>query len=89
MIIYDTTLHDGEQSVGVALARAERLAIAGLLDARRPRDGGWHPQVGIPAMGEVERDDICTISALGLAARLMVWSRLNAQDIATCAWLDV
>lgn len=78
-IINDTTLRDGEQAPYVAFNTAEKLAIARALDAC----GADELEIGIPAMGTREQDDIKELLALGLSARMMTWNRATMRDLET------
>lgn len=77
IFINDTTLRDGEQAPGVAFNTQEKLTIAQLLSDA----GADELEIGIPAMGEKERQDIREIVALNLPARLMAWNRATIKDL--------
>ena len=85
VIIDDTTLRDGEQSAGVAFTLEEKIAIARMLAEM----GVPELEVGIPAMGDEERESMRAIANLNLPSTLLAWCRLRDDDLAAAVGTGV
>lgn len=76
-LINDTTLRDGEQAPYVAFNTKEKLEIAQKLY----QAGADELEVGIPAMGVKEQEDLKEILALNLPIQIMSWNRATLSDL--------
>src|SRR6267154_6598226 len=75
--IHDATLRDGEQTPGVVMSVAEKIAIAEKLD----EIGVDRIEAGMPAVSEQDFQAIKEISRLGLKARIYTFARAMNADI--------
>jgi len=73
----DTTLRDGEQTPGVVFSKKEKILLAKNID----RLNISIIEVGIPAVGELEREIIRKIIDLNLKTEILVWNRMKIEDI--------
>ena len=81
VVIYDSTLRDGEQMPGVAFAPAVKLEIARALDEARV------PQIeaGFPAVSPSEAAAVKQVAGAGLEAEVVCLSRLKRDDVDAAA----
>jgi len=77
IVIYDSTLRDGEQMPGVSFSSEQKLAIARKLDEM----GIPEIEAGFPAVSKTELDSVKQIANDGLNAKILVLSRLKKEDI--------
>jgi methanogen homocitrate synthase len=75
--IHDATLRDGEQTPGVVMSVADKIAIAEKLD----EIGVDRIEAGMPAVSEQDFQAIKEISRLGLKARIYTFARAINADI--------
>jgi isopropylmalate/homocitrate/citramalate synthase len=75
--LYDTTLRDGEQTVGVVLSPEEKLAIAMALSAA----GVDRIEAGFPRVSEDDERAISLILEAGLEAEIWGFSRAVRADV--------
>src|ERR1700704_1548155 len=75
--IHDATLRDGEQTPGVVMSVADKIAIAEMLD----EIGVDRIEAGMPAVSEQDFEAIKQISRLGLKARIYTFARAMNTDI--------
>ncbi|MEP6977575.1 MAG: homoaconitate hydratase [Thermoleophilia bacterium] len=83
--LYDTTLRDGEQTVGVVLDPEQKLEIAWLLDEL----GIDRIEAGFPRVSEDDYRAVQLISAAGLRAEIWGFSRAVAADVEALVELGV
>jgi len=83
--LYDTTLRDGEQTVGVVLDPEQKLEIARLLDAL----GVDRIEAGFPRVSQDDWDAVKLIADAGLRAEIWGFSRAVAADLEALVELGV
>ena len=83
--LYDTTLRDGEQTVGVVLDPDEKLEIARLLDAI----GVDRIEAGFPRVSDDDWQAVAKIAAAGLDAEVWGFSRAVPADLEALVELGV
>jgi isopropylmalate/homocitrate/citramalate synthase len=83
--LYDTTLRDGEQTVGVVLDPEQKLEIARLLDGL----GIDRIEAGFPRVSQDDWDAVRLISEAGLDAEVWGFSRAVPADLEALVELGV
>jgi isopropylmalate/homocitrate/citramalate synthase len=83
--LYDTTLRDGEQTVGVVLDPEQKLEIARLLDEL----GIDRIEAGFPRVSQDDWDAVKLIAAAGLRAEVWGFSRAVPADLEALVELGV
>ena len=82
---YDTTLRDGEQTVGVVLDAQQKLEIARALSGA----GVGRIEAGFPRVSAEDREAVRMIAAAGLEAEVWGFARAVAADVEAVAELGV
>jgi len=77
IVLNDTTLRDGEQAPGVCFLLEERIRIARALD----KAGVPELEIGTPAMGVEEQEEMRALVGLGLKPRMIAWCRMQESDL--------
>ena len=81
VVIFDTTLRDGEQSPGASMTFEEKLQVAGLLDAM----GVDIIEAGFPVTSEGDFEAVLAIAKRMKRASVAGLARAAAKDIDRCA----
>jgi isopropylmalate/homocitrate/citramalate synthase len=77
---YDTTLRDGEQTIGVAFSKEEKLRIAKCLDEL----GVDRIEAGMPVVSREDKEAVELILRAGLRAEIWGFCRAVKGDIDAC-----
>lgn len=83
--LYDTTLRDGEQTVGVVLSPDDKLKIAQALDAL----GVDRIEAGFPRVSADDHEAVRLVSEAGLEAEIWGFSRAVMADVEVLIELGV
>jgi isopropylmalate/homocitrate/citramalate synthase len=83
--LYDTTLRDGEQTVGVVLSPEDKLEIARALDAA----GVDRIEAGFPRVSAEDAEAIRLVADAGLRAEVWGFARAVAADVEALVDLGV
>ena len=81
LIIFDTTLRDGEQSPGASMTREEKLRIARQLERLRVDV----IEAGFPASSNGDFESVRSVTAAIRDSVVCGLARANEKDIARCA----
>lgn len=85
VVVYDSTLRDGEQMPGVHFTLEQKTSIARKLD-----EVGVHQiEAGFPAVSDSEKAAVKEVASLGLDAEILCLSRALKQDIDAAIDCDV
>ena len=79
--IYDTTLRDGEQTIGVTFDKKEKLEIAKMLDEM----GVDRIEAGMPVVSKEDKKAVELILKAGLKAEIWGFCRAVKGDVEACA----
>lgn len=85
LIIYDTTLRDGEQTPGVCFSQSEKLEIAKKLDEFKIHQ----IEAGFPIVSKKEKKTVSAIANEGLNADILCLARTKIEDINAALDCDV
>jgi len=80
VLIFDTTLRDGEQSPGATMTHSEKLEIAGMLDEM----GVDIIEAGFPIASEGDFEAVSGIARMAKSAVICGLARANYKDIDRC-----
>jgi isopropylmalate/homocitrate/citramalate synthase len=80
VIVYDSTLRDGEQTPGISFSLQQKVKIAHMLD----EIGVPEIEAGFPAVSENELRSVKEICSMGLDAKILSLSRITKCDIDAC-----
>lgn len=85
IIVYDTTLRDGEQTPGVSFSLEQKLEIARLMD-----EIGIHQiEAGFPIVSKAEQQAVKAVANEGLKADVLALTRLKRSEVDLALDCDV